>query len=55
MDDTGKAYWSAVLGLLTKVLVIWFVVSFGAGILDVAGLLNASLPTAGSLLQEKPA
>lgn len=33
MEDTGKAYWSAVLGLLTKVLVIWFVVSFGAGIL----------------------
>ena len=33
MDDTGKAYWSAVLGLLTKMLVIWFVVSFGAGIL----------------------
>ena len=33
MNDTGKAYWSAVLGLLAKVLVIWFVVSFGAGIL----------------------
>jgi putative solute:sodium symporter small subunit len=27
------AYWSATLGLLTKVLIIWFLVSYGAGIL----------------------
>ena len=33
MDQTGQAYWSAVLGLLGKILAIWFVVSFGAGIL----------------------
>lgn len=32
-DNNAKAYWSATLGLLTKVLVIWFVVSYGAGIL----------------------
>jgi len=43
MEDTGKAYWSAVLGLLTKVLVIWFVVSFGAGILFVDVLNNIKL------------
>ena len=43
MDDTGKAYWSAVLGLLTKVLVIWFVVSFGAGILFAPALNSISL------------
>ena len=30
---TSPAYWRATLGLLAKVLVIWFVVSFGAGIL----------------------
>ena len=24
MDDSGKAYWSATLGLLTKILIIWF-------------------------------
>lgn len=42
MDDTGKAYWSAVLGLLAKVLMIWFAVSFGAGILfaDVLNHIN---------------
>lgn len=32
-DNNARAYWSATLGLLTKVLVIWFVVSYGAGIL----------------------
>jgi putative solute:sodium symporter small subunit len=31
--DNSKAYWSATLGLLGRILVIWFVVSFGAGIL----------------------
>ncbi len=43
MEDTGKAYWSAVLGLLTKVLPIWFVVSFGAGILFAEALNNIKL------------
>ncbi|MGB9356142.1 MAG: DUF4212 domain-containing protein [Azonexus sp.] len=43
MEDTGKAYWSAVLGLLTKVLVIWFVVSFGAGILFADALNSIKL------------
>jgi putative solute:sodium symporter small subunit len=43
MDDTGKAYWSAVLGLLTKVLVIWFLVSFGAGILFAEALNSIKL------------
>ena len=32
-DNNAKAYWSATLGLLTKVLIIWFLVSYGAGIL----------------------
>ena len=39
MDKSGKAYWQATLGLLTKVLAVWFLVSFGAGILF-APLLN---------------
>jgi putative solute:sodium symporter small subunit len=39
MDDNGTAYWSATLGLLTKILAVWFLVSFGAGILF-ADLLN---------------
>lgn len=29
----AHAYWRATLGLLTKILIVWFVVSFGAGIL----------------------
>lgn len=33
--ENGKAYWRATLGLLTKILIVWFVVSFGAGILFV--------------------
>jgi putative solute:sodium symporter small subunit len=32
-DNNSRAYWSATLGLLTKVLVVWFLVSYGAGIL----------------------
>lgn len=35
MDDNGNAYWSATLGLLTKIMIVWFAVSFGAGILFV--------------------
>ena len=33
MDSNSSAYWSATLGLLTKILIVWFLVSFGAGIL----------------------
>jgi putative solute:sodium symporter small subunit len=39
MDKSGEAYWKATLGLLTKILAVWFLVSFGAGILF-APLLN---------------
>lgn len=35
MDKSGEAYWKATLGLLTKILLVWFLVSFGAGILFV--------------------
>ena len=38
-DTQGQAYWNATLKLLTRILIIWFVVSFGAGILF-APLLN---------------
>ena len=34
-DLSAGAYWKATLGLLTKVLIVWFLVSFGAGILFV--------------------
>ena len=39
-DSNSRAYWSATLGLLTKVLVVWFLGSYGAGIL-LAPALNS--------------
>ena len=33
MQHDHQGYWKATLGLLAKILVIWFLVSFGAGIL----------------------
>lgn len=43
MDNNSAAYWSATLGLLAKVLAIWFVVSFGAGILFAPALNSIHL------------
>ncbi len=43
MDDQGKAYWSATLSLLGRILVIWFVFSFGTGILFVEAMNGISL------------
>ncbi|CAA0341024.1 MULTISPECIES: DUF4212 domain-containing protein [Alteromonas] len=34
-EEDKKAYWSENLALLAKLLVVWFIVSFGAGILFV--------------------
>jgi putative solute:sodium symporter small subunit len=42
-ESNAKAYWSATLGLLTKVLVIWFLVSYGAGILFASALNGIQL------------
>jgi len=39
MKHDSLGYWKATLRLLTQVLIIWFLVSFGAGILF-ADLLN---------------
>jgi putative solute:sodium symporter small subunit len=39
MKHDSQGYWKATLGLLTKILIIWFLVSFGAGILF-APMLN---------------
>ena len=38
-DLSSQAYWKATISLLTKILIIWAAVSFGAGILF-ADLLN---------------
>lgn len=42
-DNNAKAYWTATLGLLTKVLVVWFLVSYGAGILFAEALNNIKI------------
>ena len=42
-DDSSHAYWKATLSLLTRILIIWFAVSFGAGILFADWLNNIKL------------
>ncbi|BCO20503.1 DUF4212 domain-containing protein [Alteromonas sp. McT4-15] len=37
-EEDKKAYWRENLSLLAKLLVVWFIVSFGAGILFVDAL-----------------
>jgi putative solute:sodium symporter small subunit len=43
MDKSGEAYWKATLGLVAQILVVWFLVSFGAGILFADWLNNFHL------------
>lgn len=43
MDDQGKAYWNTVLGLIAKVLAVWFIVSYGCGILFAPALNSISI------------
>lgn len=43
LDKTGQAYWNAVLGLIAKVLAVWFIVSFGCGILFAEALNSIQL------------
>ena len=42
-SDNNKAYWMANISLLSKLLVVWFVVSFGCGIILVDWLDQFSL------------
>lgn len=42
-DLSSQAYWKATIALLTKILIIWAAVSFGAGILFVDVLNNIHL------------
>jgi putative solute:sodium symporter small subunit len=39
----GDAYWKATFGLLTKIMIVWFLVSYGAGILFVEQLNQLSI------------
>lgn len=40
MDKSGQAYWHAVLRLIAIVLAIWFVISYGFGIMFAPALNN---------------
>ena len=42
-SDNNKAYWRANVSLLSKLLLVWFVVSFGCGIILVDWLDQFSL------------
>ena len=43
MQHDSQGYWKATLGLLTKIMIIWFPVSYGAGILFAPVLNNIML------------
>ena len=43
MDESGQAYWRATLKLILGILAVWFVVSFGAGILFADALNSIKL------------
>ena len=42
-DKSSGAYWSAVLALLRNILIVWFVVSYGCGILFAEALNSIHL------------
>ncbi|MFP5466307.1 MAG: DUF4212 domain-containing protein [Gammaproteobacteria bacterium] len=42
-DSNARAYWTATLGLLTKVLVIWFVVPYLGGVVFADALNSIKL------------
>ena len=43
MDNKGQAYWKDVLGLIRNVLIVWFIVSYGCGILFAQALNSIKL------------
>lgn len=43
MQHDSAGYWKATLGLIRNVLIVWFVVSYGCGILFAPALNNIHL------------
>ena len=43
MDEKAQAYWKEVLGLVRNILIVWFVVSYGCGILFAQALNGIKL------------
>jgi len=42
-ENSGAAYWKETLALVRNMLIIWFVVSYGAGILFASALNSISI------------
>jgi putative solute:sodium symporter small subunit len=43
MQDKSQAYWKATLSLLTNILIVWFLCSYGAGIIFADALNSIKL------------
>jgi putative solute:sodium symporter small subunit len=43
MDDQSQAYWKETIALIRNILIVWFIVSYGLGILLAPALNNISL------------
>ena len=43
MDTSRNAYWMATIKLIVQVLVVWFIVSYGCGVLFAPALNSVSL------------
>ena len=43
MDKTAEQYWKKVLGLIRNVLIVWFIFSYGCGILFSSALDSIKL------------
>ncbi|MFK5927094.1 MAG: DUF4212 domain-containing protein [Desulfuromusa sp.] len=42
-DNSAKAYWKETLGLVRNILIVWFIVSYGCGILFAPALNSIHL------------
>lgn len=43
MDKSREAYWKKTLGLIRIILIIWFIISYGAGIIFASALNSIHL------------
>ena len=43
MDHDSKAYWKATLGLIRNILIVWFIISYGCGIIFASALNSIHL------------
>ncbi len=43
MAENKDAYWKDTLGLIIKVLIVWFIISYGAGIIFAGALDSISI------------